>query len=456
MCFENFQERIGRCVFLFLQFAHPPEQLNLIKGRVVGQPYDSFLWRTAVILLVLIQCLSSIAFAQGAPEATPIAPLTAAGKPVDWWFVFKFNAKAFPGCTAGAKPSCEFNGTASTKTIGLQYVVASSQDRSLNKGDGCLGNSDSDPVGATYASIYNGHYYYVVWNDQFYEDPSIVGCSDACAGPWGHSKGIVAWDDSGNGLVLQVSTPSWPGAGSKDFARQSDNTLGCFAQPNNVLVSQSFFSVRLNLDGVLQVLKGLASASVATDKANPQLVRKGGPAVLQSAVEALGKKSKTQDILRVELTPDVGLLVKPSLLSVPPWQFVSAELGQVPLRVASWWTNPEAIGTTTMTTSIDCWSDSLPKPGPVEIATSGNWNGIPLGLKGTASPGGNHAKVGVSKDKDRPFVIFGDMNQEGPLKGSKCNTHQNGRGGLFFIIKDPTLWKSVSGLLNGESAPLAQ
>lgn len=68
---------------------------------------------------------------------------------------------------------------------------------------------------------------------------------------------MVAWNDAGDGLVLQVTTPSWPGSGSHQYRRAGDNTLGCIAEPDDVMVSQSFFSVKLNHDGVLQVLKAL-------------------------------------------------------------------------------------------------------------------------------------------------------------------------------------------------------
>lgn len=423
-----------------------------------GQHYVKY-WAQVIFALLLSFAPDANAAETDPPSTTTASatPLISVGNAVDWWFVFKFNAKAFPGCAGGEAPSCKFGGSQTSKPTSLQYVFASNQNHTLKMGKGCLGNTDVDPVGATYASIYSGNYYYVVWNDQFYQDPHIQSCGNACAGPWGHSKGIVAWNDAGDGLVLQVSTPSWPGSGSIHAARTSDNTLGCIAEPDNVMVSQSFFSLKLNRFDVLQVLKALANASVATDIGDLQVVRTGGPPELQTAVLALDKNpNKVQEVQRVQLSSDVGLLVKPSALAVPPWQFVSAELGQVPLRVASWWTNPEAIGSTTATTVIDCWSDGLPKPGPVEIATSGDWNGTTLGLKGTASPGGNHAKVGVSKDKSRPFVILGDMNQEGPLTGTGCTSHQDGRGGLFFIISDQSLWESVSGLLKGESAPLAQ
>jgi len=51
-----------------------------------------------------------------------------------------------------------------------------------------------------------------------------------------------------------------------------------------------------------------------------------------------------------------------------------------------------------------------------------------------------------------PYVIFGDMNQQGTLSG-RCNSSQNGRGGLFFVVKDTALFDSVTRLIQGESAP---
>src|SRR5947199_2640123 len=37
----------------------------------------------------------------------------------------------------------------------------------------------------------------------------------SCSSPWGHSKGVLAWNDAGEGFVMQVSTPSWPASGSE-------------------------------------------------------------------------------------------------------------------------------------------------------------------------------------------------------------------------------------------------
>lgn len=432
--------------------------MSVSKGVAVSKHNAARL--AALILAATISLVPYATYASSgngsAVDRTTIAPRVNENSPVGWWFVFKFNAKVFPGCAADVRPVCPFGGDVESKPSSQQYVYASSEDRTLKMGHGCLGDTEADPVGATFANIYNGDYYYVVWNDQFYDDPKISGCSKSCAGPWGHSKGVLAWNSQGEGLILQVTTPSWPGAASQQAARvSSGNTLGCIQQPNNILVSQSFFSVRLTKSDVLAVLQALGNASVVTDQSNPQLVKSGGPPELQQAVKELGKKSNSQTVQRVQLSSHVGLLSKPSGLHVPPWQLVSAMLGQLPLRVASWWINPDAIGSTTSSTTVSCWANDLPKPGPVQIATSGNWQGTTIGLKGGPSPGANHAKVGVSTDSKRPFVIFGDMNQQGVLSDSDCSGHQNGRGGLFFIIQDQELWESVSDLLKGESAPLA-
>jgi hypothetical protein len=420
-------------------------------------------WRGRVACLVA--CLITVVPLQGygggpdrpsqGKNATAPQPLLEANKPVNWWFVFKFGAKSFPGCGGSSQTTCSFGGQPSDKNLGQQFVFASSENHTLKKGSACIGDTDSEPVGATFGNLYRGDYHYVVWNDQLYKDPPIPGCADSCSAPWGHSKGVLAWDDTGEGFIMQVTTPSWPGSGSAAAARDSEgNTLGCIGLTNNVLVSQNFFALRLNQDDVIQVLRALGNASVVTDPTNRQLVNNGGPQSVQDLVNDLGKKSRSNKVLRVQLSSGVGLLSKPSALHVPPWQLVSAELGQVPLRVASWWTSP-AIDSTTASTPIDCWDPSLAKPGAVEIATSGSWQGTVFGLKGGPGPDFNHAKIGVSTGGDHHFVIFGDMNQQGVLSDTNCGRSQNGRGGLFFVIDDAPLAESVSKLIQGTSAPTA-
>ncbi len=385
-----------------------------------------------------------------AKDPSAPTPLLEKGHPVDWWFVFKFNAASFPGCGDRA---CPFGGTVQDYGghFSQQFVYASSDSPSLKKGSGCAGDTVKDPVGATFDEVYNNTYNYVVWNDQFYDDPAIPGCTKQCGSPWGHSKGMLAWNDAGEGFVMQVSTPSWPASGSKAFPRRSDgNTLGCVLD-NDVKVSQHFFALRLSKDDLIMVLKSLQNASVVTDPFDHQIVRNGGPVEVQELVKQLGRKSTATTYMKVKLSSGVELISKSSGLQVPPWQLVSAVLNGTPLRAATWWASPK-IYTTTASTTITCWRENLSTPGPVQIATTGEWNGKSFSLKGGPQPDSNHAKIGVSTDPGQPYSIFGDLNQQGALTGQKCSSSQNGRGGTFYIIKNQVLFDGVTGLLKGETA----
>jgi hypothetical protein len=397
--------------------------------------------RLAVCQLYL--CVTTLA-AQQAP-----APLLKSGQPVDWWFVFKFNAESFPDC-GGALRTCPFGGTvARYKSFSQQFAYSSSADASLQSGGGCIGDTTADPLGATFDQVYNGTFFYVIWNDQFYGDPLPNKTA-----PWGHSKGMLAWNSQGSGMLLQVSTPSWPGSGSSSEPRKTDgNTLGCVAD-NDVLVSQHFFALALNQADIVAVLKALANASVVTDPAKLQIVNNGGPADIQVLVNGLGKVSKNKTATKATLSSGVLLISKPSDLYVPPWQMVSAMLAGEPLRAATWWAKPE-IPTTIAATPVGCWDPSLGAPGAVEIATTGTWEGKTLGLEGVGEPDGNHAKIGVSsldQGGQHSYVIFGDLNQQGTLAGPRCDSSQNGRGGLFFVLHDARLFSGVRDLIQGQTA----
>lgn len=408
-------------------------------------------FRLAIVLLlatpsVYAQHRKSSEKSSGAP-----APLLTNGHPVDWWFVFKFNGKDFPGCDGGATRTCLFGGQVQNySAFSQQFVYASSENHSLQNGSNCAGDTTTDPIGATFDQVYNGSFHYLIWNDQFYDDPKIAGCTKECGSPWGHSKGLLAWNDAGEGFVLQVSTPSWPAAGSKNSPRKTDgNTLGC-TKDNDVQVSQHFFALRLTKDDLVKVLTALQNASVVTDPKNSQIVSNGGPADVQGLVNNLGKESKNTTVTKATLSSGVQLISKPSSLHVPPWQMVSSLLGGVSLRAATWWTSPE-IDTTTSATTVSCWSPSLGTPGPVEIAITGHWAGQEIGLQGGLGPEHNHAKVGVSTSGTSHYSIFGDMNQQGTLSGPNCASSQNGRGGLFYVVDDPDLSASVAGLITGNT-----
>lgn len=382
-------------------------------------------------------------------------PMASKGHPVLWWFVFKLNAKSFPSC-GGASRACPFGGevqtTATYSKFGQQFVFATNENPELEQGtSGCLGDSTQDPVGASFDEIYNGNFYYAIWNDQPYGNPNISACTSNgnCGGSWGHSKGIVAWNDDGEGFVMQVSTPSWPEAGSAKFPRRSDgNTLGC-VKDNNVTFSQHFFALRLDREDLELVLKGLANASVVTDPSNEQVVRNGGPAEIQSLVGSLGEKSSSDALVEGKLSSGVVFISKPSNMNVPPWQMISAQLGGVSLRTATFWANPK-IPSTSNDSVPACWDESLGTPGPVEIATSGSWKHTTFDL--TGAPGGNHAKIAVSTTGVEPYAIFGDENQQGTLSGN-CKSSQNGRGGTFYALGNSQLAAGLGSLIAGDTAP---
>ena len=403
-----------------------------------------------------------------APSAGAPTPLLAVNKPVDWWFAYKFSSQSFPGKSDDPGRACPFDANSKPQTYGFsqKYAVASNLNTTLTDGPGLIGTSGADPLGATFGEIYSGKYYFVVWNDQFKGDPSFkgkAGCTQTeCGGPWGHSKGVLAWDNDGNGVLVQVTTPSWPGAGGALHPRAAGNTLGCVSNDDDVSNAQDFFSVKLNRDDVKAVLGALATASVSTDVTNPQLVNQVAngqplPADLAGLVGALGKLSATKLYIDQKLSGGVRMIVKPSALHVPPWQFVSSVLGGEPLLSATWWANPP-IASTRSAADVHCWDPSLKTPpGEVDVALSSTWDNTKLAFTG----GPNHAKVGVSLPiSPHHYAIFGDLNQQGQLGNAAspndpktCASSQNGRGGMFFVVEDQTLANGVSKLLTGTKAP---
>lgn len=422
-------------------------------SRMPGPLLRRILWAT-ILFVYLAACAAhpgGVGLVWAAADAP--TPLLAKGQPVDWWFVFKFNAsKRFAGCGPDSgKRACIFGGAVRTDArFGQQFVYASNKDASLKKGRNCLGATTADPVGATFDQVYNGSFFYVIWNDQFYRDPAVTACgkSDSCGGPWGHSKGMLAWNAAGEGFMLQVTTPSWPGSGSKQIGRKSGNTLGCISTNNNLTASQHFFAVKLTKVDLLKVLAALANASVVTEPTKLQIVRNGGPADVRALVDTLGRKSKSSRPTTDKLSTGVVLISKPSRLPVPPWQMVSAVLDGAAVRTATWWNKPW-IYTTTKSAKIRCWDTQLGTPGPVAIALTGEWDGSEIGL---AAPN-NHAKIGIASVGDRHYAIFGDLNQQGTLSPPDCDKSQNGRGGLFFVVDNKDLFRGIVNLLDGETAP---
>jgi hypothetical protein len=419
--------------------------------------------RRAGLLLIGLGLIVAAAGPAWSASEKPVPLLSKGGAPVDWWFAFKFNSqKTFAGCGADTgKRACIFGGNVQAKErFGQQFAVASSQDNALSQGKGCVGATTDDPIGATFDQVYNGNFNYVIWNDQFYGDPALSTCkSSSCGAPWGHSKGLLAWNDAGEGFVMQVSTPSWPGSGTSRIKRKAGNTLGCISSNNNLIASQHFFALKLDKSDLIKVLTALKHAGVVTDPTKLQIVRNGGPDDVQALVNELGQRPtklkpgespKPEDFFtRDELSSHVVLIAKTANLTAPPWQMVSAILDGTAERAATWWTTPR-IFTTTKSSKVDCLGPLLKtKQGPVAIALTGTWKDQEIKL---AAPL-NHAKIGVSTSGSHHYVIFGDMNQQGALSPPDCGKSQNGRGGLFFVLDNKALADSVTDLIDGDTAP---
>ena len=306
------------------------------------------------------------------PHCTVPYPMLTKGHPVEWFFVFKLNASLFPKCGDDVDTrTCAFDTGLQPadykQGFGQRYAVASSEAPTLvDGGPQCAGTTTSDPVGATFDEVYNGGYHYLIWNDQFHDvDPSsVLNCSKGdCGSPWGHSKGLLAWNDAGEGFVMQVSTPSWPGSGTPTVRRKIGNTLGCIVGDDDVGVSQHFFALHLTKSDLIEVLTGLNEASVATDPKNAQVASStaGSPPEIVKLVSTLGVRSNQPGLdgnLPFTLSSGVQFIAKPSALHVPPWQMVSAALGGVPLRAATWWALPY-IPSTTAQTPVPCWDTAL-------------------------------------------------------------------------------------------------
>jgi hypothetical protein len=359
------------------------------------------------------------------------------------------------------KDTCPFGGSPQSYALGQHFAFASSDNPDLQDGGSqCLGAAKSDPVSATFDEVYSsgGKFHYVIWNDQPHGDPSIAGCSSGadCSAPWAHSKGVLAWNDDGEGFVMQVSTPSWPISGNPKTPRPSGNSLGCYHGADNVELSQHFFALALTEPDVETVLSGLANAGVATNKSEgSMMLSNGGPEAIQTLVKSLGTEPSkdAQKVMTSTLSSGVVFLSKSSGMDVPPWQFVSAELGGANLRVATFYDAPHVV-TTTQAGVPGCWNATLPTPGAVDNAESGSWTDPATSKKvalsfSSASSNGNHAKIGVTTS-GTPMAIFGDENQQGSLAGN-CTSSQNGRGGTFYALPDAQLTTSLTKMLAGTS-----
>lgn len=179
-----------------------------------------------------------------APPISRLRQYSLCRTPVDWWFVFKFNAANFPGCKKNVARVCRFGGQPASyySAFGQQFVYASSEYRTFQEGNDCLGETDADPVGATFDQIYNDQLKYVVWNDQFYDDLLIQGCTAFCASPWCTRRVLWLGTTPVTALSCRIQPPHG-GLRQQTLSLETDgNTLGC-VKDIDVEANQHFFGL---------------------------------------------------------------------------------------------------------------------------------------------------------------------------------------------------------------------
>ena len=439
--------------------------------------------------------LSAMVSSTAPPEDGGPSPRVDSLTAVDWLAVYKFDAKF---ATTAPPDHCVFD---TSERIAADYKGKQCQHYAMSTNSNpkltampfgsLIGTSTDDPLGATFDQFFNGpeDNSYVIYNDQFYGDPSPTSaCSEAKG--CGHAKGAVMWDAKGDGILLQVTTPNWPrnaDASEPTTVPGNGNTLGCITQKkdgsakpqNNIYHGQHFFSVKLREGDAAKVLTALRVAQVFTNSKKSQIYRTLYKTAVQKKLKGLADAIKPNDPqsvpemyvekgYRETLSTGVVVLAKPSQLTVPPWHFVSAHLGGISLDVATWYEKAKMIKNTNASDATDCQADdsccarplfsSIGPFGSVTNYLCGTFEGKKVDLRaGTgASVAGNHAKIGVSTSEDAPWVVFSDMNQAGCWNKndagcSQCAKSQSRRGGTFYAVSDLELWRSWRSLIAGNA-----
>jgi len=108
-----------------------------------------------VCLTLFSACPSIVGHASAANAPTPFLE---EGRPVDLWFVHRFNS-SFPVCGTNATRQCLFSGKLQPGALGQQFVFAGRENPALQRGSGWTGATTTDPLRATFDEIHNGPFY---------------------------------------------------------------------------------------------------------------------------------------------------------------------------------------------------------------------------------------------------------------------------------------------------------
>lgn len=344
-------------------------------------------------------------------SSTAIRPKDGSGKSVDWFVVFKMPAKV---CTAGITdcdtcdkgcsgcPNSKCPNWTAKRAGGECYYYADNNNPSLqyytDLGYGCL-NEPNNPLSHTMSQINLKGSNYILWNDQ--------GVTKSCSGPKAHSKGAVCYNAQG-GFVLNTSTPHWPNADGLP--------VGC-QEVDNSSYAQHMFCFSLSASGIQKWMAGAQTAGLCVTESNVVPVKNFPvtdtmpPVVLKTlggvSITAMFKGRDTYS----------------------PWSLVSATLG-TDIEVASW--TADSAGGKSGWGNDKYYKNSKEKLS--QIIRADTSTGCFPTLYSYS-----HAKWGISVKPS--WVIFGSMNQQ---------ESQATRGGDFYAIKNPALWKSLHAMVGAK------
>ncbi len=186
---------------------------------------------TKFVLAVFVRWIASRYPRLSRVSAPAPAPLLSAGHPVDWWFTFKLNSAHLRDAALPLQEPA-FGGTPQTccSSDSSSRLRAVRMGRCSRAAVGARETPRRDPIGATFDQVYNGTFNYVIWNDQLYDDLTIKGLHEGMRRAVGALKGMVAWNSTGDGFVMQASTPRGrlPEASNRSGKRMEIRLAACW------------------------------------------------------------------------------------------------------------------------------------------------------------------------------------------------------------------------------------
>jgi len=302
--------------------------------------------------------------------------------------------------------------------------------------------------------------------------------NNICSSPYGHSKGALAYEESGTGFFLQGTTPNWP-----DPSQKSTYTpLGCQLDSNTDL-SQSFLGLTLDADTFSEMAPYIEAARLCSTgttscrngsaghmidfNCTSEQTRAEDWSILDTAFSGTSTSDMHSSTYSGTTSGgvDFKLIAKAEADAIPPWLLVASELG-VDLGVSSWLDfnygfaslcsgDDYSSATNQMCLVSDDLGISLNENGgavqSVEnaLAASFEINGVDLAwaLWGEFTSIASHAKFAIASEFDNPWFVSGDENNQGWSCSTSCSGSQSGRGGLFFALNNSEVHASIYDML---------